>query len=323
VNPIYAIIIFAVLFAVVMIAISLGYRFIESQRKKQVEGMLNVVAGTDAADDEPGILMNPTDEDPLEALLHRAAVTSRIEKFIQQSGLQWTVTRLIAAMLIAAVAGGALGAFLRPIGSVFLGLSLGVLLIGSLPYLYLRIKRTKRLNEMEAQLPEALDFLARSMRAGHAFSISLEMLGEESPDPLGQEFRVLFNEQNLGAPIDVALANFQERVPLLDVRMFVSSVMLQRQTGGNLSEILIRLSHIIRERFRLKGQVRAASAHGRLTAAVLSVLPVILMFALLFVAPGYLQGMAADITGKWLIGGSILGQLLGYIVMRRIVNIKV
>ena len=153
------------------------------------------------------------------------------------------------------------------------------LFFGSIPYLVVRAKRTKRLNTLEEQFPESLDFLARSMRAGHAFSISLEMLGEEMADPLGQEFRALFNEQNLGAPIDIALRNFTTRVPLLDVRFFTSSVLLQKQTGGNLSEILSRLAYVIRERFRLKGQVKAASAHGRLTATILTLLPVGTMLA--------------------------------------------
>ena len=156
-----------------------------------------------------------------------------------------------------------------PITAVVLGLA-----CSTLPYLYVRQKRQKRLNALEEQFPEALDFLSRSMRAGHAFSISLEMVGEEMADPLGQEFRALFNEQNLGAPLDVALRNFGLRVPLLDVRFFTSSVLLQKQTGGNLSEILTRLAYVIRERFRLKGQVKAASAHGRLTATILTLLPV-------------------------------------------------
>ncbi len=159
--------------------------------------------------------------------------------------------------------------------------------------------------------PEALDFLARSMRAGHAFSISLEMLGQESAEPLGQEFRTLFNEQNLGAPLEVAFANMLCRLPLVDVRFFVSSVMLQKQTGGKLSEILTRLSYVIRERFRLKGQVKAASAHGRLTAGILTVMPIALMFGLLIVAPGYLQGMAADPDGKWLIVAADPGAIGG------------
>jgi tight adherence protein B len=168
-----------------------------------------------------------------------------------------------------------------------------------------------------------LDFLARSMRAGHAFTISLEMLGEEAPDPLGQEFRALFNEQNLGAPLDIALNNLTNRIPLLDVRFFTSSVMLQKQTGGNLSEILQRLAYVIRERFRLKGQVKAASAHGRLTATILTVLPIATMLGLLIVAPGYLQGMAADPDGRKMIFGAIFAQILGNFFIKKIINIKV
>jgi len=127
-------------------------------------------------------------------------------------------------------------------------------LFGIVPWVYVRKKRKKRLDTLEEQFPEALDFLSRSMRAGHAFTITLQMVGEELADPLGQEFRTLFNEQNLGATLEAALRNFAERVPLLDVRFFTSSVLLQKQTGGNLAEILTRLAYVIRERFRLKGR---------------------------------------------------------------------
>jgi len=133
----------------------------------------------------------------------------------------------------------------------------------------------------------------------------------------------LFNEQNLGAPLDIALQNFSVRVPLLDVRFFTSSVLLQRQTGGNLSEILNRLAYVIRERFKLKGQVKSASAHGRLTATILTVLPVALMLGLLVIAPGYLEGMAADPDGKKMIAGAIIAQVLGNISIKKIINIKV
>jgi tight adherence protein B len=194
---------------------------------------------------------------------------------------------------------------------------------GFLPYLYVRKKRKKRMDTLEEQLPEALDFLSRSMRAGHAFSITLQMVGEEIADPLGLEFRTLFNEQNLGATLEAALRNFAERVPLLDVRFFTSSVLLQRQTGGNLAEILTRLAYVIRERFRLKGQVRAASAHGRLTATFLVMLPICLLLGLLLIAPGYIQGMAADPLGRWLIGSAVVLQLIGNFCIRKIINIKV
>ena len=169
-----------------------------------------------------------------------------------------------------------------------------MVLLGSLPILYLRRQRDKRLAAFEEQFPEALDFLARSMRAGHAFTISLKMVSEDSPEPLGLEFRTLFNEQNLGAPLDVALYNLAERVPLLDVRFFVSAVVLQKQTGGNLGEILTQLAHLIRERFRLKGQVKASSAHGRTTALVLTIMPVATTVLMFWLAPGYLQSMIAD-----------------------------
>ena len=196
-------------------------------------------------------------------------------------------------------------------------------LFGGVPYLYIRWKRQQRLALFEELFPESLDFLARSMRAGHAFSIGLEMLGTESPDPIGQEFRALFAEQNLGAPLEAALRNFARRVPILDVKLFVSSVLLQRQTGGNLGEVLTRLAFLIRERFRLRGQVRAASAHGRLTSAVLTVMPIVMIFALQFLAPGYLQSLADDPDGRWMIVGAIIAQIAGYIVMRKITNIKV
>jgi tight adherence protein B len=321
--PIIVAVSFLVLFAIVMMAVSVGYRVLETQRKKQVEGMLNVVAGNPVEGSESVILEQSKGDDPLETFFRKTGEFERLRKFIQQAGLTWSVSRLLTTILIGATVGALLGWFLRPLGFVALSILLGTLAVGSVPYMYVATKRRKRLAEIESQLPEALDFLARSMRAGHAFSISLEMLGQESPDPLGQEFRVLFNEQNLGAPIDVAMQNFCDRIPLLDIRMFTSSVLLQRQTGGNLSEILLRLAYIIRERFKLKGQVKAASAHGRMTAMILSILPLFMMLALPIVAPGYLSGMANDSDGKWMIAGAVVAQLLGYYIMRRIVDIKV
>jgi tight adherence protein B len=161
------------------------------------------------------------------------------------------------------------------------------------------------------------------MRAGHAFTISLKMVSDEISDPMGIEFRTLFNEQNLGAPLETALQNLGRRVPLLDVRFFASAVILQKQTGGNLGEILTRLAQVIRERFRLKGQVKAASAHGRTTALVLTIMPLATTVLMMMAAPGYLRSMLVDPDGKWLIGGSIAGQIVGQLVIRKIIRIKV
>jgi tight adherence protein B len=192
-----------------------------------------------------------------------------------------------------------------------------------LPIFFVSKKRNKRIDTLETQLPDALDFLSRSMRAGHAFSISLEMVGEETHEPLGQEFRSLFNEQNLGASLDRSFQNFSKKVPISDIRFFCSAVLLQRQTGGNLSEILSRLSHIIRERFRIKGQIKAVSAHGKLTATILTLMPIATMAGLMLTSPSYLAPMFINPMGKKLIAGAVVAQILGNVVIRKIVNIKV
>jgi tight adherence protein B len=316
------VVVFVVVFALALLAVSVGQKYVDSQRKGQVVDMLHTASGDENV--SVSNLLKEIDTDKptgLKRLLTSLQFSKHAEEQIQQAGLTWTANRLLTAMGLMMIPGVLLGLWLDVIGvatPVVLAL-----VFGSIPYLIVRSKRKKRLATLEEQFPEALDFLARSMRAGHAFSISLEMLGEEMADPLGQEFRALFNEQNLGAPIDIALRNFTMRVPLLDVRFFTSSVLLQKQTGGNLSEILARLAYVIRERFRLKGAVKAASAHGRLTATILTVLPVATMCCLLFVAPGYLQGMAEDSDGKLLIGGAIVAQILGNYFIKKIINIKV
>ena len=315
-------VVFVVVFALSMLAVSVGQKYLDTRRKGQVVDMLHTASG-DEDISVSNLLKEIDSEKPtgLKRLLNSLQFSKHAEEQIQQAGLNWTANRLLMAMALMLIPGALLGLWLNVIGAatpVVLAL-----FFGSIPYLIVRSKRKKRLALLEEQFPEALDFLARSMRAGHAFSISLEMLGEEMADPLGQEFRALFNEQNLGAPIDIALRNFTTRVPLLDVRFFTSSVLLQKQTGGNLSEILSRLAYIIRERFRLKGQVKAASAHGRLTATILTVLPLATMACLLVVAPGYLQGMAADSDGKLMIGGAIVAQILGNYFIKKIINIKV
>ena len=315
---------FVVIFALILISVSVGFKYFDTRRKKQMVGMLQTASG------EPVVtitnLLKEVDGEkgtPLQQMLSSLHFAHHAQSLIQQAGLNWTASRLIVAMVVMAVLGLILGIMFPFAGSAAMTGVVGAMVLGSLPYMYVRRKRKKRMEQMEEQLPEALDFLSRSMRAGHAFTISLEMVGEELADPLGQEFRALFNEQNLGAPLDIALGNFGARVPLLDIRFFISSVLLQKQTGGNLSEVLTRLSYIIRERFRLKGQVKAASAHGRLTATILSVLPIATMLGLLLVAPGYLQGMAQDSDGIYLIGGAIVAQVLGNICIRKIIRIKV
>src|ERR1017187_3487819 len=274
-----------VIFALALVATRVGWKFYDARRKRQVSDMLLTASG------EPAVqvtnLLRDIDPDHptgFKALLQRLQFSRHAQQQIQQAGLNWSPTRLLTAMGLAMIPGLGLGAWSKILLNGTTSAVVFALITGMIPYLFVRHKRTARLNKLESQFPDALDFLARSMRAGHAFSISLEMIGTEMPEPMGQEFRALFAEHNLGAPIETALANFGKRVPLLDVRLFISSVALQRQTGGNLSEVLTRLAFLIRERFRLRGQIKAASAHGRLTSAVLTILPLVMIVLLTFVA---------------------------------------
>ena len=310
--------------AMMLILFSAGWHLVEKQRKKKVVGMLQTVSGT-AMEAETTVLKDLTGAggDVLTRMLEGLNLTKKLQAQIQQAGMDWTVNKLIFVMLALALVGGALGFRFRILVVPWASMAVLALVFALLPYLNIRRKRTKRLGQFEEQFPEALDFLSRAMRAGHAFSVSLEMLAEESPEPLSREIRQVFNEQNLGAPVETALQNLAKRVPMLDVSFFVSAVMLQKETGGNLSEILVKLAYVIRERFKLKGSVKAASAHGRITGMILTVMPIVTMFLLVLVAPGYLQGMVQDADGKWIVVGAACGQVLGFFVIRRIINIKV
>jgi len=315
---------FILIFVLTLVAISFGTKFYESRRRRHVTGMLETVAGPIELTAAKLLKdLEPAQPSGIRRLLSSFDFTQKSQELLQQAGLDWKPMRLLTTSAMAMVPGLIVGTMIPDVFGRWVNIVAAMALFGAMPYLWVKKKRSKRLGEMEEQLPEALDFMARSMRAGHAFTISLEMLGGELPDPLGQEFRTLFNEQNLGAALDVALRNLCQRVPLLDVRFFASSVMLQRQTGGNLAEILTHLAYLIRERFRLKGQVKAVSSHGRMTALVLTLMPFVTMLGLMFVSPEYLQGMAKDPDGRLMIIGALLAQVLARVFIKKIVNIKV
>jgi len=315
--------IFFLVFALIMALAVFGFLYRQQHRQKLVKSMLQTVAGTRPAPVTKLLKDMAPELSAFSKMLRSLNVADHLQDSIKQSGLTWTTSTLFIAIAVAAVPGFLLALrFPFIIDEVLTCLALTVT-TASLPYVYMRIKRRKRLAQLEEQFPEALDFIARSVRAGHAFLISLSMVGEHVPEPLSTELRTVFNEINLGAPFNTALENLTKRVPLLDFRFFTSTIMLQRQTGGNLNEILGRLAHVIRERFRLKGEVKAASAHGRLTAGILTVLPILTGLALLAVAPGYLQGMANDKDGKYMIVGAGGMVLLGNFFIRRIIKIKV
>jgi tight adherence protein B len=314
---------FLVILGLLLFSVSFGLRFYETQRRKRLVSMLRTVT-RNGEEQHVNLLIDSTEKkDGIGDMLGSMNPARRIASMLSEAGMDWTVARFgITSGITFSI--GAIASMWIPLSSppALRALAVGMCL-AALPYMYVSKKRTKRIDTLETQLPDALDFLARSMRAGHAFSISLEMVGEEIHEPLGPEFRALFNEQNLGASLDRAFTNFTKRVPIPDVRFFCSAVVLQRQTGGNLSEILNRLSHIIRERFRLKGQVKAVSAHGKLTATILTLLPIATLGGLMITSPEYLMGMFENPLGKKIVAAGVIAQILGNFFIRKIIKIKV
>jgi tight adherence protein B len=254
-------------------------------------------------------------------VVDRYQLGPKIGLFLEQAGLKWAPARLIHLCWMAFLATTIAAWLVLPVPHV-LGVAIG-LAAGAGPVGYVWFLRRNRLRRFEALFPETLEFIARSMRAGHAFSVSLEMIYREFQEPIAGEFRRTFEEHNLGLPIEVALQKFAGRVPSLDVHFFVSAVLLQKRTGGNLAEILDKLAYVIRERFKLRGRIRAVSAHGRMTATALSCIPIAVAVLMFYTNPDYVQFFFTDDVGQIMMGCAIGLQVLGYLIMKKITNIEV
>jgi tight adherence protein B len=269
-------------------------------------------------------LFHPEEKDqnsPVNRLLAKLKLDARLKSLIDQAGLRWSSGRMAMAMVVLGIAAFDAAWYTLPYFRI-LALPAGAV-SGFLPLLYVIRRRQKRLRRFEEQFPDALEFVSRSMRAGHAFSVSLEMLHQEFADPLGGEFRRTFDEQNLGLPIELALQKLGRRVPMIDVQFFVSAVLLQKKTGGNLAEILDKLAGLIRERFKLRGQIRTISAQGRMSGLVLSLIPIVVGLIMFYVNPDHMRFFTEDPAGSWMAGLAIGFQILGFLVIRKIVNIEV
>jgi tight adherence protein B len=191
------------------------------------------------------------------------------------------------------------------------------------PFLWLMFKRSKRLKTFAAQLPDALELVARALRAGHSLGAGMHVVAEEMPAPICDEFGRVYESQNLGIPIEEAMDSMCQRVPNLDLRFFVTSVAIQRQTGGDLAEILDKIGHVVRERYRILGQVKALTAEGRLSGVVLIALPFVLFLVMLHLKPDYVQMLWTDPLGIKMSVAALVAQVLGALVIKKIVDIKV
>ena len=262
----------------------------------------------------------------IDNLLRRSSRISNLQPFLEQANLKIRAGNILMLCAISAVglAGvGFLAAGSLPPKQALLFAAVGLVLGGFLPYSYASYRRTKRFQKFEELFPEAIDTLARAVRAGHAFTTALELIANELSEPVASEFRKLFEEQKFGLPVRDALMNLAERVPLVDVKFFVTAVMLQRETGGNLAEILDNLSYVIRERFKIMRQVRVYTAQGRLTMMLLMGLPPVIVITMLTTSPAFIRPLFADPIGHFLVVAGIVLQTLGYFVIRKIIRIQV
>jgi len=246
----------------------------------------------------------------------------KLQTLLEQAGVRWRVARLIHACLACFILGYLCVHFFLPPKYRILGL-IPVSALGLAPIYHITRKRKSRLHRFEELFPDVLEFVSRSMRAGHAFSVSLEMIHREFQEPIASEFKRAFEENNLGLPLDVALEKLARRVPLLDLQFFVSAVTLQKRTGGNLAEILDKLAFIIRERFKLRGKIRAISAHGKMTGTALSSIPIVVAVMMFFTNREYVLFFMYDEIGNYLVAAAIGLQLLGYFIIQQIVKIEV
>jgi tight adherence protein B len=256
----------------------------------------------------------------LDTFLRRSSRVSAIQEALLQAGMKFRAGNfLMLCVLCGALAGLAAVLYTKNPAIAWAALVIG----GVLPYSVVSYRRQKRFERFEELFPEAIDTLARAVRAGHAFTTALEMISNEVAEPLSSEFRKLYEEQKFGMPVRDALMNLTGRIPLVDVKFFVTAVMLQRETGGNLAEILDNLSYVIRERFKIQRQVRVHTAQGRLTMALLMAMPPTVVAILLVFSPEFVRPLFYDPIGHVLLVGSIALQTVGYFVIRKIIKIQV
>jgi tight adherence protein B len=256
----------------------------------------------------------------LHAMLARIPQLSRIDNLLIQSNIKYPASVFLLFSLLL----GFLGFYVAQLSLKTLLLSLpAAALLGLIPYFVASAKKRQRMRKFERQLPDALDLVARSLRAGHAFSGGLQMVADEFDDPLGTEFQRTIAQINLGVGVEQALKNLADRVDCADLKFFAVSVIIQRESGGNLAEILESISNLIRGRFKLRGKIRTLTAEGKLSAAILIGIPIFVALALSFINPDYIRVLSTDPTGKLLVAAALIMMGLGIAWMKKMITLKV
>jgi tight adherence protein B len=256
----------------------------------------------------------------LNRVLLKLEIAPRLRQLLYQANLRWTAGSLILMSLVACIIPAYLVNWRT--GSVLLGMLVGIIL-GCTPILFVLFKRSRRFAKFEQQLPEALDLMVNAMRAGHSLNSSLDLVANEVQDPLGGEFRICFDEQNYGLELKTAMNNMISRMPMQDLKMVVTAILIQKESGGNLAEVLDKVAYVIRERFRLKRQVRVHTAQGRMTGWILSFLPIVLGAALYLINPKGISLLWKRQIGIDMLYFAGISNVIGALIIRKIVNMEV
>jgi tight adherence protein B len=311
----------AVFLGVMALVIALGFVMRDRETDRTMADRLQTFVGAKTTEGElPSLLREPIEQEDADSVLgdETPSITG-LKRLIVQADVHMTSTQFLLASGALAVA-GAIAMVLLKTSPLLAPLGAGA---GIVPLFYLVMRRQGRMKAFGAQLPDALELMGRALRAGHSLASGFQLVSQEMPSPIAKEFQRTYEEQNFGVPLDEALKALTERIPNVDLRFFVTAVLVQRQTGGDLAEILDKLSYIIRERFKLFGQVQALTAEGRLSGWILNALPFAVLVALLKLNPSYVRLLFNDPLGIKMLTVAGVMQVMGAIAIRKIVNIRV
>jgi tight adherence protein B len=317
---IVAVLVFA---AVFVAGLGVFYVFMERRKlkvRKRLEDLNRL--GLSEAAVEASILRDDTMSDmpAFDRILQKLSIAARTRSLLMQADVKMRVGTFFLITLALGILGGTIVA----IGSgIWWTFPLGAGLVGCIPYAVIYRKKEVRKRTFERQFPDALDLMTGALRSGMAFTAALQVVAEECPDPVSNEFRIVFEENRLGMSLRDSLNDMTKRIDSTELRLFVTAVLIQKDTGGNLAEILEGTAYVIRDRFRILGDVRTITAQSRLSGVILTALPLAMVAALLVIVPSYLKTLIEDPVGPYLIGGAAFMQLLGFYLIRRIVNVKV
>lgn len=304
-----------------LIAIYLGYAAVKSsptyELKKRLRNLALETRGGIPADLKIEIIEEMSYFDKL---LYNFKPVRKLHESIDNAGLKIDVIIFVLIVLVFAAAGFVIGVALQ---RGIIPAVIFLLIFGSIPFIFLRIQKTKRINRFTEQFASALDMLSRSLKAGHSLAAAVQLVGNEMSEPIAGLFKSVYEEQAYGLSLKDALAHMIERMDTVDLRFFVTAVSIYREIGGNLSEILERLAHTIRERIKIRRQVRVYTAQARFSGYVLGALPICTAILFYFMAPDYIGELFEVKMGRFLVAGAVILQIIGFLIIRKIINIRI